>query len=156
MKSVWNTEVPSGSLGLVLWHIVNTSKNVLKLCIVLIKISAFITKVMLTANAALVWSVSVECDIQYYFPFGQHKRCCWLSVGKKLLFPVFLLWKISIHHRSCISCVFSPEFCTKTKAAAFIITDAIWNYCDRLCWCNYGIFPACCSASLNYLGEYIK
>lgn len=70
-KPVWKTEVPSGSLGLVLWHIVSTSTNVTKMCIVvLIKITAFMTKVILTANAALVWSVAVERDIQYYFPFG--------------------------------------------------------------------------------------
>lgn len=82
-KSVWKTKVPSGSPGLVLWHIAGTSKNVIEICtVVLIKITAFITTVMLTANAALVWSVSVEHDIQYYFAFG---------CGKRLSFPVVLL-----------------------------------------------------------------
>lgn len=55
IKPVCKTEVPSSSLELVLWHIVSTSKIGIKICIVvLIKITAFITKVMLTANAALV------------------------------------------------------------------------------------------------------
>lgn len=61
-KSIWKTKVPSGSPGLVLWHIAGTSENVIEIgIVVLIKITAFITTVMLTANAALVWSVSVFC-----------------------------------------------------------------------------------------------
>lgn len=94
-KPIWKSEVPSGSLGLVLWHIVNTSKNVIKRCIVvLIETTAFITKVMLTANAALVWSVAAERDIQYYFPFGQCRRWCWLSVGKDSCFLLFCYEKL--------------------------------------------------------------
>lgn len=88
------------------WHIVSTSTDVTKMCIVvLIKITAFMTKVMLTANAALVWSVAVERDIQYYFPFGQCRRVLLAKCGKRLLFPVVLLWKINVHHISYISWV---------------------------------------------------
>lgn len=125
-KPIWKTKVPSGSLGLVLWHIASTSTNDIEICIiVLIKITAFITKVMLTANAAFVWSVPVECDIQYYFPFGQHRRWCWLSVVKDSRFLLSCYEKLVFIIDFAFHVFFSPEFYTKNKAAAFFITGAI-------------------------------
>lgn len=119
-KSIWKTKVPSGSPGLVLWHIAGTSKNVIEICtVVLIKITAFITTVMLTANAALVWSVSVEHDIQYYFPFGQHRRC-WLSVVKDSHFLLSCYKKLLFIIDLALHVFFSPGFYTKNRAAAFL------------------------------------
>lgn len=119
-KPIWKTKVPSGSLGLVLWHIASTSTNDIEICIiVLIKITAFITKVMLTANAAFVWSVPVERDIQYYFPFGQHRRWCWLSVVKDSHFLLSCYEKLVFIIDLAFHVFSSPEFYTKTKAAAF-------------------------------------
>lgn len=116
IKPVWKTEVPSGSLGLVLWHIVSTSKNGIKICIVvLIKITAFITKVMLTASVALVWSVSVEHDIQYYFPFGQCRRCCWVSVVKDSCFLLFWYEKLVFITDLAFQVFLVLSFIPKTK-----------------------------------------
>lgn len=108
-------------LGLVLWHIVSTSKNVIKLCIVvLIKITAFITKVMLTANAAFVWSVSVKHDIQYYFPFRQHWRCCWLSVVKDSRFLLFCYQKLVFIIDLAFHVFLALSFIPKTKLLLFL------------------------------------
>lgn len=120
------TEVPSGSLGLVLWHIVGTSKSVSKICIVvLIKITAFITKVMLTANAAVVWRVAVECDIQYYFPFGQCRRCCWLCVAKGSCFLLFCYEKLVFIIDLAFHVFLALSFIPKTKLLLFFYH-----------WCN--------------------
>lgn len=120
-KPIWKNEVPSGSLGLVLWHIVSTSKDVIKICIVaLIKITAFITKVMLTANAALVWTISVECDIQYYFPFGQRRRWCWLSVVKDSCFLLFCYEKLAFIIDLAFHVFLALSFIPKTKLLLFL------------------------------------
>lgn len=120
-KPIWKIKVSSGSLGLVLWHIVSISKDVIKICIgVLIKITAFIAEVMLTANAALVWSVSVECDIQYYFPFGQCRRCCWLSVVKDSCFLLFWYEKLVFVIDLAFHVFLALSFIPKTRLLLFL------------------------------------
>lgn len=67
-----------------------------------------------------VFLFSVEHDIQYYFPFGQHRRCCWLSVVKDSHFLLSCYKKLVFIIDLAFHVVFSPEFYTKNRAAAFL------------------------------------